>query len=73
MAQAIAKRVDALEVSHGIGGGGCPDCGGLPDESDPGNTFEIVFVAPEEAGENEWCAKCGNQTNAVIRFGDDAA
>jgi hypothetical protein len=76
MAQTIERRVDALEVSHGIGGGGrCPECGGLPDEPDPDDTFELVFVAPEEDDEEDtFCGRCGRPlTFASIRFPDDIA
>jgi hypothetical protein len=70
----IERRVDALEVSHGIGGGGgdCPGCGGPPDgEPGPNDTFELTFEDPEEAGENEWCEVCSRQTHVVLSWGDE--
>jgi hypothetical protein len=76
MATVTKKRVDALEVSHGVGGGGrdgrCPECGGLPDDDpDASDNYELVFVDPEDAGENEWCPSCGRQTAVVIEWGDE--
>ena len=68
----LERRVEKLEVGGGDGGGPrCPECGGLPDGPDPEDTFELVFVPPEEAGENEWCPCCGQQTQFVIEWGND--
>ena len=71
---AIERRVGALEASHGIGGGGggeCPECGGPPDgEYGKDDTYEMIFTAPTEAGENEWCGTCGRQTHIVLDWGD---
>jgi len=68
----IDRRVDALESSHGVGGGGeCPECGGPPDgEYGKDDTYEMIFTAPTEAGENEWCGTCGRQTHIVLDWGD---
>jgi hypothetical protein len=67
------RRVDKLEVAKLGGGGGgprCPECGGLDDHG-PNDTYEIVFVAPEEAGENRWCETCGLPVDVVIGWGDE--
>jgi hypothetical protein len=72
----IARRVEDLEASHGIGGGGrgrCPDCGGrapLDGKPDPNDTYELIFVGAEEDSENEWCSTCGRQTRVVLEWGD---
>jgi hypothetical protein len=66
----LERRVDKLEAGGGAGGPRCPECGGLDDHG-PNDTYEIVFVAPEEAGQNEWCPECGRQTNIVIEWGDE--
>ena len=70
----IDRRVDALEASHGIGGGGwdeCPGCGGPPDgEPGPDDTYEIIFSDPKEDSENAWCGTCGRQTHVVLDWGD---
>jgi hypothetical protein len=31
----------------------------------------LVFTPPEEAGENEWCPRCGRQTRIIIGWGND--
>jgi hypothetical protein len=53
-----------------MGGRGprCPECGGSPDDHGPEETYEVVFVPPEEAGENEWCPTCDGQTAFVIEW-----
>jgi hypothetical protein len=69
----IQRRVDALETSIGIGGGGprCPECGRLPDR-DPGpseaDTYELVFVEEDEEmpDEDVYCERCGELIIAVI-------
>jgi hypothetical protein len=69
----LEKRVEKLEVGGGDGGGPrCSECGGLPDrEPGPDDTYELVFTPPEEAGENEWCPRCGRQTRIIIGWGND--
>jgi hypothetical protein len=69
----ISRRLDAAEGSLAAGGGPrCPDCDGPGDaEPDPSDTYELVFTTPEEAGENEWCPRCGRQTRIIIGWGND--
>jgi hypothetical protein len=74
VAQIIEKRLDVLETTHGIGGGGprCPECGGFPGrEPSPEDTCELVFVEEdEEMPEDKCCPACGCQTEFAIYFED---
>jgi hypothetical protein len=65
----LERRLEALESAHGIGGAdGCPQCGQR--DHRPGDTYEVVFVDPEEDTENEWCSTCGRQTHVVLSWDD---
>jgi hypothetical protein len=64
----VGRRVEQLEADMGGRGPRCPECGGSPDDHGPEETYEVVFVPPEEAGENEWCPTCDGQTAFVIEW-----
>jgi uncharacterized Zn-finger protein len=61
------RRLEALEAKVGIDV--CPYCGG--GSSEAGDTHSVVFVEPEESGENAWCSYCGRQTRVVLEWGND--
>jgi hypothetical protein len=78
MATTIERRVDALETSHGMGGGGgkCPRCGEPWDDDDLADaTWEVVFQ--NEPGSEDigmFCGTCGECLDTgeyyVIGFSD---
>jgi hypothetical protein len=70
----IERRLYALESSarEGMGGGSCPECGGPPDgKPGPNDTYELLFVDPEEDSENEWCQTCGRPIHITLTWGDE--
>ena len=70
--QAMTKRVGLLEASYG-GSEACPECGDPPDgKRGPNDTYELIFVDPEEDSENEWCQTCGRPIRITLTWGDGA-
>jgi hypothetical protein len=76
VAQMIEKRLDVLETTHGIGGGGprCPECGGFPEsEPSPEDSYKLVFACEDEEmlEESTYCPTCGGPIDIVIKFEED--
>ena len=72
-----SRRVKLLENGGGGGKPPCYRCGwggdnGEPDDPDEGDTFELVFVDPEEDLGPEFCPECGRRVAYNIYFDDDS-
>jgi len=64
MTTTIERRVAQLEATTD-GGDRCPECGGHDRD---GDTYEILFVDPDDATPDEWCGTCGCALSITIHM-----
>jgi len=66
MSGGIGRRIKSLEALHDQEScAECGDAGGNPE------TWEVVWMDPEEPAESKWCGTCGRPLEVVITWGDD--
>ena len=65
MTRITGRRLEALERLQG--GKACEECG---DGGGGPETWEVVWMDPEEPAETEWCGTCGRPLEIVVSWED---